>query len=84
MVRPQLQGFIPYQVERFSEVIPETPKALSGISLCVRQDPVSAQQHFMPQRARDDPIGGELFNRTRYHLWTEQRPALSEHESLIV
>jgi hypothetical protein len=37
-------------------VIPETPQALSGIlqggGAC--HDPVSAQQHFMPQRARDD------------------------------
>ncbi len=36
---------------------------LKGAGVCY--DPVSAQRHFMPQRARDD--GPELFNRIRYH-----------------
>jgi hypothetical protein len=41
--------------ERNRIVIAETPQALSAIYLCIIwQGPVSAQQHFMPQRARDD------------------------------
>ncbi len=40
-------------------VIPETPSALSGIfaDASARNDPVSAQRHFTPRRARDDGTG---------------------------
>ena len=46
--------------ERFPCVIPETRQALSGIvtNTAAFQDPVSAQQHFMLRRARDDTNRG--------------------------
>ncbi len=50
-------GVIPCAVQR--EAVLCRHGILKGA--CVRNDPVSAQRHFMPQRARDD--GRELFNR---------------------
>jgi hypothetical protein len=49
-------ALIPNSVERFRKRHPDAHRALSGIvkRADIRNDPVSAQQHFMPQRARDD------------------------------